>query len=211
MRASHVSFSGSRPASGMQKDSVVAPLNGVSEETLLNRIRANDEDAFGALFIAYYPGLCRFVTTFVGSPDIAKELVQDVFFRVWEHRGALNVYGSIRAYLFGAARNHAINYLKHERVGSRIFESATAERRIPAIGRGFGGADESLYHNELATAFHAATQQLPERQRTMLDLRWRHHLSHADIAEILGISIKGVETQLGRALKTLRARLAKFR
>jgi RNA polymerase sigma-70 factor (ECF subfamily) len=193
------------------RSSTPASAIAATDHVLFERIRASDEAAFAQMFSAYYPALCRFTSSFVWSSEVAKELVQDVFFRIWEQRDALQIRGSLRAYLFGAARNHAVNFLKHERVGNRIFETATAEHRVLAIGRGFDSPDEALYHGELVAAFETAVDNLPERQRTILVLRWHHQLTHAEIAEALGISVKGVETQLGRAIKTLRAQLTTFR
>jgi len=180
------------------------------DHALFTRVRANDESAFAELFAAHYQALCQFATTFVHSADVAQELVQDVFFRVWEQRSAIDIHGSVRAYLFSATRNGAINFLKRERLEYRFFETATAEHRIPAHSAR-QQSDASLYYNEVVAAFDAIVQALPEGQRTVLALRWHHQLSHSEIADVLGISVKGVETQLGRAFKVVRAKLAAFR
>ncbi len=183
----------------------------VSEQALFERIRRGDGDAFAELFTGYYQALCGFTNNFVRSPEVAKELVQDVFARIWEQRDSLHVNVSVRAYLFGAARNHAFSFLKRERLWQSVFRTSVVEHESPGFGEGFVVPDRLLQHQELAEAFDAAVDQLPEGQRTVLLLRWNHQLSYNEIADALGITRKGVDKQLGRALKTIRRQLAPFR
>lgn len=194
---------------GTPGDSLSAEAT-VSDELLLDRIRSDDEHAFEVIFHRHYTPLCRFVSTFVRSPDIAKEIVQDIFYRIWANRAKLQVQGSFRAYLYGAARNHSINFLRKERNGRHAYETTTLEPWL-ALGRGSELPDETLLHEELIAAFDAALDSLPEGQRTVVTLRWHHHMSYAEIAETIGVSVRGVETQIGRAIKRLRRSLLKFR
>jgi RNA polymerase sigma-70 factor (ECF subfamily) len=183
----------------------------LSDEQAWDRIRQGDERAFSEMFHRYYAPMCRFVVSFVHSQEIAKEIVQEIFYRVWKNRAEANIQGSLKAYLFGAARNHAINFLRKDRNSRYLIESATAEYRVPGLARSFDAPDDSLLHRELIQAFENALQSLPEGQRTVVILRWHHHMSHADISHTLGISIKGVETQMGRAIKRMRRALETFR
>src|SRR4051812_24888483 len=72
-----------------------------------------------ALFREHYTGLCGFVTRYVTSRDIAEEVVQEVFLRVWEQREAVAAVMPTRAYLYAAVRNQALTILRHERVVDR--------------------------------------------------------------------------------------------
>src|SRR5215207_2149794 len=90
----------------------------------VERIRAGDEAAFEALFRALAPGLCTLVTRYVHSRDIAEEIVQDLFLDIWTRRAELAIDRSIAAYLFGAARNRALNHAKRER---RVVDLALTE------------------------------------------------------------------------------------
>ena len=198
--------------SKQQTGSSSTPLSGgIPDEQWWERIRQGDERAFSEVFHKHYAAMCRFVVSFVRSQDVAREIVQEIFYRIWKNRAEANIQGSLKAYLFGAARNHAINFIRKDRNSRYMIESATAEYRTPGLARGFDAPDDTLLHSELVQAFDAALQRLPEGQRTVAILRWHHHMSHADIADALGISIKGVETQLGRAVKRLRGALARFR
>lgn len=183
----------------------------VSERALFERVRRGDGDAFAELFSSYYQPLCGFTNNLVRSPDVAKELVQDVFARIWEQRASLHINTSVRSYLFGAARNHAFSFLKRERLWQSMFRTSVVEHTSPGFGEGFVPPDGLLQHKELAEAFDAAVGRLPEGQRTVLLLRWHHQLSYNEIADAIGITRKGVDKQLGRALKSIRRQLAQFR
>jgi len=175
------------------------------------RIRLADERAFESLFHAYYAALCDFVQSYVRSPDVAEELVQAVFLRIWEHRATWEPATGARAYLFAACRNQALGGLKHERVVARVARQATSEEIALGVAAPRMGADRELQASELTAAFRAAVSRLPERRRIVVILRWQHQMSHAEIARVLGISVKTVEVQIGRALAFFRQQLAHFR
>ena len=182
------------------------PVDSPSE---IARIRAGDEAAFEALFHAYFAPLCDFAERYVGAPDVAEELVQTLFFDLWTQRAAWAPRGSARAYLFGAVRNRALNHLRHRRVEERWRAASVraASVREGHLGAAPADAADEIEAAELRTALARAVARLPERARLVVVLRWQHQLRHAEIAEVLGISVKGVENQLARALRALRTHL----
>ena len=179
-----------------------------AEEECIARIRVGDERAFESLFVAYYPRLRDFVQCYVHSPDVAEELVQTVFLRVWEHRPTWEPTAGVRAYLFAACRNQALGVLKHERVVARVAGRATRERILLGIAPARVGPDDELQASELAHALREVIERLPERRRLVVILRWQQQMSHAEIARVLGISVKTVEAQMSRALAFFRSQLA---
>lgn len=201
--ARHFADTANSPAAGLEGRE--------REQVWPERVRAGDEDAFEAMFAAYYPALCDFVLGYVRAPDVAEDLVQDVFLRIWDRHEKFEPAGSIGAYLFAACRNRALDHVKHEGVVARVSDVGRREGRSPGLGQAPSDPDVESQAVELADAFRSAVRELPERRRLVVVLRWEHGLSHAEIARVLGISVKGVETQFGRAMATLRARLAHFR
>jgi RNA polymerase sigma-70 factor (ECF subfamily) len=165
------------------------------------RVRAGDEAAFEALFRALAPGLCVLVTRYVGARAVAEELVQDLFLDLWTRRADLAADRSITAYLYAAARNRALNHLRRER---RVapFPATSLPHREDADP---AAPDES----ELLDALELqdAIDHLPARCRLIFTLNRRHEMTYGEIAASLGLSVKTVETQMGRALKSLRDRL----
>jgi RNA polymerase sigma-70 factor (ECF subfamily) len=168
-------------------------------------IAAGDETAFEALFHAYHAPLCAFVYRYVGARDLAEEIVQEVFLFVWERRETWDVRTSVKNYLFTAVRNAAVSYLRHEHVVRRR-EAET----VDLFARPSPSTDSEARTAELAGAVQRAISRLPDRCRLVFTLHREQGLTYSEIAEVLEISPKTVEVQMGRALKSLRKALAGF-
>ena len=169
------------------------------------RLRDGDRAALEEAFRAYYAPLCSFVRQQVGSLDTAEELVQDVFLHVWQRRAQLDPDGSLHALLYRSAHNAALNHLKHLAI-ERRWARAVAAAPEP-VG---AGADAGVRERELSGAIRDAVAALPERCRLVFLMSRQQGLGYAEIAEVLDLSVKTVETQMGRALKSLRSALAAF-
>lgn len=185
-----------------------------AERDLVARIRAGDAAAFAALFDEHFTSLCGFVLSYVRDAAIAEELVQDLFCAVWSRRAEWEPEGRVRYYLLAAARNRALHHLRHRQMAERKAQrwtGAGGADELPAIGEESAAPDRGVELAELAEACRRAIHALPERRRAVVTLRWQHQMSHAEIARMLGISVKGVEAHLTRALKDLREHLEGFR
>ncbi|MDG5767647.1 RNA polymerase sigma-70 factor [Balneolales bacterium ANBcel1] len=170
-----------------------------SDRLLAEKIRRGDRKAFTDLYRAYFSELCCFAHRYVESPDIAEEMVQDVFMNIWNRRSEWHIGIHPAAYLYRSVRNRSLDYLKHRNVVLRWEKTAMHETAQSAP------SPDLLYeHDELADAVSKAIAKLPERRRTIFVLSRDHELTYREIAEVLDISVKTVETQMGRALKMLR-------
>jgi len=175
----------------------------VSDPELLERLRAGDQTAFDNLFRAHYAQLVRVAEAMLRDRASAEETVQDVMLELWRRRESLIVETSIRAYLFRATRNRALNRIRHERV-QRASEPELSKQ-------GFSQpADASLLEEEIAVAVARALDDLPARCREVFELSRMHGLKYAEIAHALDISVKTVEAQMGKALRIMRERLSAF-
>lgn len=181
---------------------------GLSDSELVKRIHLGDAEAFEWLFHTYYEALCKYVLRYVESAAIAEELVQETFARVWERRTAWEVRGNVRSYLYGAARNRALTHLRHVRVVARSQDRVQHEGAFG--GRAVAQSDEQVRMDDMAQALARAVESLPPRQRQAYTLRWQHELPVAEIAVLMGVSVKCIEAQLTSALKTIRRALAAF-
>lgn len=161
-------------------------------------------DDFEKLFREHYPRLCEFVDGYVRSAEVARDIVQDLFLALWEKRGGEGSPELTTAYLFTAARNRALKHLRHRRVVERHEERAAVwPQQAPR-------ADEEVRQRETAEAIDAAIAELPDRCREIFLLSRRQHMSYAEIASALGLSVKTVEVQMWRALRRLRESLAPY-
>jgi len=168
-----------------------------------HRIQKGDAEAFEKLFRAYAKSLCGFVRQYTDSPEIAEELVQDLFFKIWKDRAHWFPTVSVKSYLYAGARNLAINYLEHERVVKAWKQHALHDERPTQQA-----PDERLDQEQLRVIIQQAINALPERSRHAFQLSRQHGLTYREIAVVLDISVKTVETHMRRAFRFLRRQLA---
>ncbi len=174
----------------------------LTEPECIDRIRRGNAAAFEQLFLRYGKGMIIFARRIVKDSDIADNVVQDVFLKVWTHRSTLDPSRNIKTYLYKATRNQAINWLRRkdiERRHAHELHSREDSTMTP---------EDEWRRKEMRAAIQDAVQQLPERCRLIFSMNRFDRLTYAEIANVLNISVKTVETHMGRALQLLRKRLA---
>lgn len=189
------------------------PLDERREGELVLRIRAGDESACETLYRAYRAPLWRFAYGYVRSPEVAEELVQEVFLALWRNRGDAGANGCMRSWLYAAVRNQALNHLRHERIVTRLGErtkqrtetagQASGVESAVAMGAAAPDAQLALEASELDAAVTRAIAALPERRRIAMTLRWKHDLAPAEIARVLNTTPEAVRVLLTRARQDL--------
>jgi RNA polymerase sigma-70 factor (ECF subfamily) len=172
----------------------------VNEAEILQRLRDGDHEAFEILFRTHYEQLVGLAERMLRGGGTAEEIVQDVMLELWRRRESLVVTESIRAYLFRSTRNRVLNQLRHQRV---VRQSGAGDSARSARAR----ALDTVIEHEIDAAVREAIAALPERCREVFELSRGHGLKYSEIASALGISVKTVEAQMGKALRVLRERL----
>ena len=168
----------------------------------LESIRKGDELAFECLFKQNYERLTRFASSYTSSKAIAEEIVQDVYAEIWEKRENLNVSVSLRAYLYMKIKNRCLNHLKHQRV-KETYDPQWVEHIMVTTQ-----PDEQLAVNKLKIAIQKAVEQLPPKSKATFKLHRFDGLTYNEIAEVMDVSQKTVESQMTRTLKMLRKHLS---
>ncbi len=179
-----------------------------NDAELIAGLRNGKSHAFEAVFRAYHARLCRFAYGYLQTEADAEEVVQDLFLALWRKHEQLQVTTSLSAYLFAAIRNRVLNRNARaclEQAYLEQFDRADLELDDPAEP-----ADQAVEAAQLAERVTAALAELPPGCQRVLQLRWHEQLTYPEIAEVLGISVKGVENQLSRARKSLRQHLGEF-
>jgi len=174
----------------------------MDERELLDRLRRGDDAAYEAIFRQWYAPLVATTAALLREREPAEEVVQDVMLELWRRRESLTLEQSLRAYLFQASRNRALNYLRRLRVETRGEGTIAAAMPTP------DQADSEVREEELRIAIQSAIAGLPDRCREVFELSRIHGLKYAEIATSLGISVKTVEAQMGKALRVMREKLA---
>jgi RNA polymerase sigma-70 factor (ECF subfamily) len=172
---------------------------------LFEKIQHDDEHAFSTLFREYYERLYLFAGRFVKDPQIAENVVQDVFVKLWINKNEIAITHNIKAYLYTAVKNHALNYIKQDK---RLIP---LEESLESTEAGNASPEEDFINDEHLKAIHKAVEDLPEQCRKIYQMKKYDDLSYKEISEVLGISINTVKTQMRRALKSLLIKLAYLR
>jgi RNA polymerase sigma-70 factor, ECF subfamily len=168
------------------------------------RIRLGDVDAFEELFRLHHAELVRFATAQLHDRAAAEDVVQDVFASLWTGRSGWVVTTTVRAYLYGAVRNRAINH--HRRSGREVRDQTVLELTQDDAA----GPEADLDMEELLSAIRDARAALPERRRQVYDLCRVEGMTYEEAAEVMGVSVNTIRTQIMAAMHFLRDRLRPF-
>jgi RNA polymerase sigma-70 factor (ECF subfamily) len=195
----------SRPAQVAGIDDARLAEDGSDPDTIpLARMRDGDMAAFEALYRKFVPRLCTFAGSYVKDRDVAEEVVQDVMCTMWERRTDVARSGTLRAYLFASVRYRVLDHVRNTKTRLAIMDGAGDDLPGPAS---FPAPSTPVEVAELAAHLSRAIMKLPRTRRRVLLLRWEDGLSYAEIAQVVGSSVKAVENQLNRTLKQLREAL----
>ena len=175
------------------------------DEQMAVLLSKRDEAAFEQVFKTHYKNLHAYAFTMLKDDDEAEEMVQQVFFKLWERSENLSFSGPIAAYLYRAVHNESLNFLKHQKVkAGHQLHVAHSMKNKTEHGQG------KMMRKELENKFREALNELPEQCRTVFQLSRFEDMKYKEIADKLDISVKTVENHMGKALKLLRTKLVDF-
>ncbi|MEX0684401.1 MAG: RNA polymerase sigma-70 factor [Balneolales bacterium] len=176
------------------------------EQELIDLLNKGDEQTFEKLFNEYYFSLARFAWRYTESEAIAEELVQDLFLEIWERRKTWKPFGKLRPCLYKIIKGKCLNYLKHQKVKRTYDSQWMEERKAETLSSRDIEIDEQL--KQFVQSLNRAVEQLPHRCKMIYKLHRNDGLTYPEIAEIMDISHKTVESQMSRAFKLLREKLS---
>jgi RNA polymerase sigma-70 factor (ECF subfamily) len=174
----------------------------VTDAALLAGLRRGESTAFDTIFREWYPRLVLIADRIVAERQVAEDLAQEVFLELWRRRETLALETTVHAYLLQSVRNRSLNHLRHAQVRRRSAPDVVEMSGTPTA------ADAHAVAGELAVAIEQAMQSLTPRCREVFLLSREKGFRYAEIALALGVSVKAVEAQMGKALRVLREQLA---
>jgi RNA polymerase sigma-19 factor, ECF subfamily len=174
------------------------------DRELLARLRAGEQRAFDAIFRAHYAALVGLAEAMLRSRAAGEDVVQEVMLELWRRRDEVTIQESLRAYLMRSTRNRALNQIRHANVQRKAEPELARDEAVSPTGA------SRLVATELRDAIAAAIAELPPACREVFVLSRTQGLRYAEIATTLGISVKTVESQMGKALRHMRTRLAQW-
>jgi len=159
----------------------------------------DDESAYKELFLVYYKPLQQFAFSFIKSQELAEEIVSDVFLKIWEKRGELEAIGNLKVYLYVSIKNTALKYLlKQKRQVAISLDELDIE-----LESFHWTPEELILTAEMMKKIEEAINDLPPRCKIIFKLIKEDQLRYKEVAEILNVSVKTIDSQLAIALKKI--------
>ena len=163
------------------------------------QIGKNSQKALKELYGLFFTRLFNFALMYVNTKEVAEELVNDVMVKIWSNRETISDIRNLETYLFVAVRNHAFNYLSTYSSYHIAIESEGNQARVINLS----DPSKDLEWKEISFQLEKAVDTLPDQCRTVFKLIREEGFRYKQVAEILNISPRTVETQLFRAIKKL--------
>lgn len=175
----------------------IEPL--VDEDKIVQRLQTGDEHSFNLIYQHYFSFVYTSVERLIHSPQLAEDVTQEIFIKIWEGRSGLAEIKSFRSWLFITARNHSINVLKSAaRCKEGMGEIIRHFHRTPDL------ANDEIQNNEYAKFIQNKLEELPPRAREIFLLCREQSKTYSQVAAALGITRDAVKSRMVHAMKMLR-------
>jgi RNA polymerase sigma-70 factor, ECF subfamily len=171
-------------------------------------IQNDDKNAFEVLFKKLYPRLKDFASKVVKDEDIAKDIVQDVFIKLWEKKKTVETI-NIEAFIFKSVKNQCLTHIKHLKIVENVNSNLSNLSEVEELYRIDFVRNEPyiLIEKELQIQIEGVVDLLPSQCRNVFMLSRVDGMKNREIAEKLGINIKNVERHITRALREFKKHL----
>ena len=165
---------------------------------MIIRIAKDDHEAFRQLFESFYGSLVAYANTLTHDSEQAKDLAQESFAQLWDKRKGLATILSVKAYMFSMVHNLYIDQYRKRRSRDKIFD----ELKVQALNDQFSSPEKDIAERERQLI--QLVEQLPPKCRRILLMNKKEGKKYHEIADLLGISVKTVESQMRIAFKRIR-------
>ena len=177
----------------------------LKELLLITQIKKGDIKAFEQLFRLYYSSLCWYATSIVGNRETAEEIIEELFYTIWKEKERLNIFRSVKSYLYTATWNGCLQYHRQRQKDEEMQKKMQQTTPICT-----SSPEEEAEFEELQKVIDKCLNQMPERCRHIFLLHRDEGLKYTEIATRLDISVKTVEANISKALALLRKEIETY-
>ncbi len=172
----------------------------VQLKELQNRVASGDENAFTELYLHFGKKLILFGVSLVRSKEIAEELVEDVFVRLWANRQGISGIDNLTVYLYVAVKNKALNKLSQK---AQELVAAPFDYLDTTMNEFAADPYDMMITSEMMAQMQHAIEALPPRCKMIFKLVREDGLKYKEVAEILNISVNTIDVQMAIAVKKI--------
>ncbi|WP_158829565.1 RNA polymerase sigma factor [Mucilaginibacter lacusdianchii] len=176
--------------------------NNLDDKELLKLLNEGSYEAFTTLYFRYAETLVRFTNDKLKDPDETKDIIHDIFLKIWTERSKLKIDGNFKAYIYTTARNKITDTYR-KRLVRGFYDAELASIQEPASE----SLDTAFDAKELHHAIISRLDELPPRTKEIFKLSRFDNLSIPQIASRLNISEQTIKNQLSIALTYLRKKI----
>jgi RNA polymerase sigma-70 factor (family 1) len=169
------------------------------EKEILLRLRADDQRAFEEFYKIYSGRIYRTIVSMIKDREVAQELLQDVFIKVWEKRLDIDPENSFQSYLFTISRNMVYNYLRRTSLKLQIHAYLSASR-----SELYTHVEEEIHYKEIEETLNSAILRLPAQRRKIFILCKIDGKSYEEVSKLLGISTATINDHIVKATHFLK-------
>lgn len=162
-------------------------------------IKSRDNRVFGQLFEKYHAAMFRFSETYVFAPEVAEDIVQEVFIKLWESPN-IKIEKSLKSYLFLMVRNRCIDHLRNRQIEDKK-KKKLLEAQI------LSDSTNIEFDERTSEIIKRTINELPDQCRLVYQMSIYESKKYAEIAQEMDISVSAVKVQMFRARKYLRENL----
>jgi RNA polymerase sigma-70 factor (ECF subfamily) len=172
---------------------------------MLESLKHGDTKAFEAIYTVYKAKIYNFVLDVLYDKSMAKDITQNVFLSVWEHREEILPAGNFQSYLFTIAKNLVYRQTEKMLLAVRYKDYIRTHN-----SEGDNSLEEKIDADSLEKLIFQLIEQLPEARRRIFLMRFKEELNNKEIAASLSLSEANVEKQVSRSLAYIRKRLKAY-
>ena len=177
------------------------------DSQLVNRIINKDKGAFEIVYNNYFRALCGYANKYLDEFEVAEEIVQEVYVKFWEKCHTIAPDSSIKSYLYRSVHNTCLNHIKHMKVRDNYKQYVIDKMEYETIHY----QEDENSEFSLEKKIHDEIDSLPPQCQKIFKLSRFEGLKYQEIADHLGLSIKTIEVQMGKALRVLREKLKDYK
>jgi RNA polymerase sigma-70 factor, ECF subfamily len=183
----------------------------LSDKNIIQRIKKGDSDVFKIIFDLYYQRIRLYAESYVDDADVAEDIVQDLFFHLWEKRFEIEVVTSFSSYMYKAIHNRCIQYLRHRKIVTRFQERHLLKiKEAEILQSETDFAINDVYIKEITDIENRILSALSPKTKKIFHLSRYEYKKNQEIAVTLNTNVKTVEYHITKALKSLQLALKDY-